>query len=363
MQYTHNIQPSIVHRPPSTVILRADGNSKIGLGHISRCLALAEMLSAEFDCIFITREIPESIENQINSICKGLYKIPVHVNVGTSEAEWISKHLSEKGEIFILDGYHFNTDYQRVIRAQGYHLICIDDLADKHYVADVVINHTGGWSAKDFSAESHTQFWLGAKYALLKQPFLEAAKKRDFSISRNQNILLCLGGADPKNDTLHILKKLKSLGTKEKIKVIVGAAYLHRDELEKYTSLHLPNVELFSNIPPNKMVAVMRECPVAILPPSTIAYEYLHVGGILFLHQIADNQKYIKKYLLQHKLAFELNKLGELTEKDFQIATYNQRKIFDGRSGERILTQIFLSVENNFFTKKNHQTGMSGLRI
>jgi len=88
------------------------------------------------------------------------------------------------------------------------------------------------------------------------------------------------------------------------------------------------------------MVAVMRECPVAILPPSTISYEYLHVGGILFLHQIADNQKYIKRFLLQNKLAFELDKLGKLTENDIQIATYNQRKVFDGRSRERIIRQI-----------------------
>ncbi len=344
---TRGTEPSTLHRSPSTVILRADGNSKIGLGHISRCLALAEILSAEFDCIFVTRDIPESIENQINSICKGLYKIPVHINVGTNEAEWIGKHLLEKGEIFILDGYHFDTDYQRAIRGQNYHLICIDDLADKHYVADVVINHSGGWSAKDFSAESHTQFCLGPKYALLKQPFLDAAKKRDISTTKTQNILLCLGGADPKNDTLHILKKLKSLDTKEKIKVILGAAYLHRDELEKYISLHLPNVELFSNIPPNKMVAVMRECPVAILPPSTIAYEYLHVGGILFLHQIADNQKHIKHFLLKNKLAFELDKLRKLTENDIQIAIYNQHKIFDGRSAERIVTQIFLSVKKH----------------
>jgi len=347
MQYTHNMQPSTVHHPPSTIVLRADGNAQIGLGHISRCLALAEMLSTEFDCVFVTRNIPKSIENQINKVCKGLYKIPVHVNVGTSEAEWIGKHLLEKGEIFILDGYHFDTDYQGAIRAQNYHLICIDDLADKHYVADVVINHTEGWSVKDFSAESYTKFWLGAKYALLKQAFLEAAKKRmDEIVSpfgrglRGRKILLCLGGADPKNDTLDILKKLKALDTKEKIKVILGAAYLHRDELEKYTSLHLPNVELFSNIPAEKMVAVMHECPVAILPPSTIAYEYLHVGGTLFLCQIADNQKYIKRFLLQNKLAFELNKLGKLTEKDIQIAIYNQRKIFDGKSRERIIHQI-----------------------
>ncbi len=337
---TYNTPPFTVRRLPFTVILRADGNSKIGLGHISRCLALAEMLSGEFECVFVTRNIPESLKNQINKVCKNLYEIPVHINTNADEVKWIGKHLSEKRDVFILDGYHFGTDYQRAVRAQGYRLICIDDLADKHYVADVVINHSGGWSVKDFSAESHTEFCLGPKYAVLKQPFLEAAKKRDSPIPQNQNILLCLGGADPKNDTLHILKKLKSLNIQDKIKVIIGAAYLHRDELEKYTSLHLPNVELFSNIPPKKMAAVMRECPVAILPPSTIAYEYLHVGGTLFLHQIADNQKYIQQFLLKNKLAFELDKLENLTENDIQIAAYNQRKIFDGKSGERIIHQI-----------------------
>lgn len=93
------------------------------------------------------------------------------------------------------------------------------------------------------------------------------------------NILICLGGADPNNDTLAILKKLKAQDIQDRIIAILGAAYLHRNELEKYIALHLPNTELRSNLRAKEMVAVMRECPVAILPPSTIVYEYLHVGG------------------------------------------------------------------------------------
>jgi len=104
--------PSIVERSvrqakrPS-VVLRADGNAQIGLGHISRCMALAEMLSVEFDCVFVTKNIPKSVEYQINKVCKGLYEIPVRVNTNADEVKWIGKHLSEKGNVFILDGYHF----------------------------------------------------------------------------------------------------------------------------------------------------------------------------------------------------------------------------------------------------------------
>ena len=39
------------------VYFRADGHAKMGLGHVIRSLALAEMLKEDFDCYFIIRSL------------------------------------------------------------------------------------------------------------------------------------------------------------------------------------------------------------------------------------------------------------------------------------------------------------------
>ncbi|MDB5222992.1 MAG: Spore coat polysaccharide biosynthesis protein predicted glycosyltransferase, partial [Chitinophagaceae bacterium] len=43
-------------KPKSHILFRADGNSKIGLGHVYRCLAIAERLSEHFNCYFAIRQ-------------------------------------------------------------------------------------------------------------------------------------------------------------------------------------------------------------------------------------------------------------------------------------------------------------------
>ena len=47
------------------VYFRVDGSAQIGLGHLVRCIALAQMLQEEFSVHFISKEIPGEIIRQI----------------------------------------------------------------------------------------------------------------------------------------------------------------------------------------------------------------------------------------------------------------------------------------------------------
>ena len=42
------------------VKVRADGSAEIGLGHLVRCIALAEMLQDDFDIEFCSMAMPNS---------------------------------------------------------------------------------------------------------------------------------------------------------------------------------------------------------------------------------------------------------------------------------------------------------------
>lgn len=288
------------------IFFRADGHSAMGLGHVVRSLALAEMLRADFEVHFMTRTPLPFLRQQILEVCESVIELPA-VEDDLLEAQHLLENHLTGTEIVVLDGYHFNTEYQRLIKKKENKLVCIDDIHAYHFVADVVINHAGGVSETEYSAEPYTQFYLGLKYALLRKPFREAAKNRDYPARERNSLFICLGGADPKNDTLSVLRKCEQLNNLRKCYVVVGAAYQFKNEMEAYLKTTSLDIELLTNLSAENMVYYMKKCGAAITSPSSVSLEYLSVGGCLYLKLIADNQKRIAQYYLESGFAAQFD--------------------------------------------------------
>ena len=148
------------------IYIRVDGNSQIGLGHLIRCFALAQMLQSDFSITFVCRCIPDKIKKDLEEARFQLLEIE-------NEADFLS--LPTKNDIVVLDGYHFDLAYQKSIKNTAATLVCIDDLFDKEYVADLIINHAPNVNPGNYNALVTTQFALGPEYALLRPLFLEQA--------------------------------------------------------------------------------------------------------------------------------------------------------------------------------------------
>ena len=149
------------------IYIRADGNSIIGLGHLVRCIALAKMLENNFEIIFVSIEIPENI---IEEIEKNNIKISkINSNSGLLK-------LLNGDEIVIIDQYDIALDFHDKIKKTGAKLVCIDDIHDKEFNADLIINHSPGITTKNYKAKSYTQFALGPDYVLLRPLFLNSSK-------------------------------------------------------------------------------------------------------------------------------------------------------------------------------------------
>ena len=71
----------------------------------------------------------------------------------------------------VIDGYQFDTEYQQKVKKSGASLVCLDDLHNQHFVADIIINHAPGVDPGKYSAEPYTQYLLGPSYALLRPAF------------------------------------------------------------------------------------------------------------------------------------------------------------------------------------------------
>lgn len=314
------------------VIIRADGNSEMGLGHVVRSLALVQMLQPAFTCRFLIRAPAEALRELIACHCPDWEALPAEED-RLAEAQRIAASLVP-GDIVVLDGYHFREDYQRIIRSSGCKLVCIDDIHAYPFVADAIINHAGGITPDDYDAAASTRFYLGLDYVLLRPPFLMAAHRPPPQPAED-SLLICLGGADPTNDTLSVLQAAVARGAAAAYRVVIGSAYRHREALTTWIVGSGASVSLHENLDAAAMVDLMQQCRQAVTPPSTVAYEYLCAGHTLYLHQIADNQRRMLAFLTSQGLAFHWSDYPA-DEQQTRLAAQRRRVLLDGHADRRL---------------------------
>jgi len=321
------------------IIFRADGDKRIGLGHIMRSAALMQILQPHFSCEFWTKN-PEyfpKLDFQQRPIV-----LPFQYENIETEAQVISEFLPESA-IVVLDGYQFSTLYQQKIKKEKINLVCIDDIMSHHYLADVVINHSGGIRPEAYSKEDYTHLYLGPNYALVKQLFYkEPIPERKLT---DNTILVSLGGADPENCTAEVLKQLTENWNGAAIHVIIGAANKHYSELSKKYHDN-KSIVFYHDLTGNEVYNLMWKSTYAVLSPSTICYEYMILGGVVYLYQIASNQEHIKNYFIKEKLAFLFSDRNKLTETEKQTSLVKQRQVFDRKSPERLI-RIFYDLKKS----------------
>ena len=312
------------------VIIRTDGNTQIGLGHLTRCIALSHMLKNDFEIVFACKHIPEQVEAET-------MKSGFQVRRINNDKE-LFHHINTE-DIVVLDGYSFDVSYQKEIKAHGNMLVVIDDLHDQQYYADLIINQAPSATETEYIAQNYTRYSLGVDYALLRPSFLAAAaaNKEDHNM---ENLLICFGGADPKNLTEKVLKVVVNDVRFKKITVVTGCAYAFSDTLNEILA-RFSHVEHYSCLDESAMIQVIKKAGIAIVPASGILFEILAVGCKAISGMYMDNQRIIYHQFLNKGLIIDA---GNFQEANVQTAlnsavreSVNKRRPIDGRSGKRIL--------------------------
>lgn len=330
------------------VVFRADGGEAIGMGHFIRTLALVEMLKDDFCCVFVTQLPSVYQKNEIERIgCE-------HVYLPNSENSFdIFIDFLEGDEIVVLDNYYFTIDHQLLVKLKGCKLVCIDDLHDKNFVADLIVNHAPGVLSQDYKALPYTQYALGLDYALLRPLFLEEAKI-ERKIDKIQTLLICFGGSDFKNLTKSTLKVALAFSEFSKIIVITGSAYQITTEFIKLVNSD-KRVEHRSNLSEQEMLSAMLEAEIAIVPASGILLESIAVGCIVLSGIYIENQRFIYDNLVKRGLVvdcqnFEPDKIFTSLYNILRRDKRKQTRLIDGQTNIR-LNKIFRRIDNEFFAK------------
>lgn len=289
------------------LIIRADASTEIGTGHLMRCLALAQAWKAQGGkAIFITACESDVLRQRIWD--EG-FEIATLEHPSPHPDDWqrTSEILANyPGAWVVLDGYHFDEEYQLKIKQAGHRLLVIDDMAHlKHYYADIVLNQNIHAEELRYSCEPYTRLLLGTRYVLLRSEFLawRGWKREIPEVARK--VLVTLGGSDPNNVTLKVIKALQRVDLDGlEATVVVGASNPHYQELvqtARESKLKMQIVRNSTNMP-----ELMAWADVAISGGGTTSWELLFMGVPTITLELAKNQQSIAANLGKSRLTLNL---------------------------------------------------------
>lgn len=333
--------------PKKNLYFRVDAGSNIGLGHLMRSSALADILSEYFNCILLTFNLPDLL---FNSKSVGFQEI---VNLDSSDPIYINNYIP-KNSIIVLDGYHFDNNFQKYLKSCGHLLVSIDDIQATHFVSDIIINHGVNIDIEKYSCEEYTKKFVGLDYIMLRDPFYNLMPQKK-NIKNVENLLVIPGGNDLKEISMIILQNHDKLFFKN-IHIISGAG---SNSFEKIitTSKSIANVIVHQNLDANELIKVARNCEICICTPSGISYEMSCIGIGLILCKIAENQQHFYDFFVDNQLAFgcdfysstDSSKLIQLIHKlKSNIQLVNQQiqnqKMYFKNNAKKNLIKIFENI-------------------
>jgi UDP-2,4-diacetamido-2,4,6-trideoxy-beta-L-altropyranose hydrolase len=315
------------------ISIRVDGNSEIGLGHIFRCISLAQILHPRFEIVFYCIYIPDSIKITIEQL--GLRCIGIE-----SESDFFSR--INNTDIIVLDGYKFDAQYQINIKKRGNKLVYIDDMCNMHYYSDLIINHAPGIESTQYLSESYTDFALGLDYSLLRPSFINATKNIK-NHRKNSSLIISFGGSDFQNLTNKTLQTIEKLNFRfSSIDIVIGPSYLYEEKLNEIIANFSEVIILHKSLSEHEMCKLFLTNEFALVPSSGVLFEALACGCKPISGFYIDNQENIYKGFKELMCIIPVEDFSEsnLINGLNQIYDFEFKSVIDGLSPQRLINKF-----------------------
>lgn len=281
------------------IIIRTDASVEIGSGHVMRCLTIAHNLKREGCNVRFWME-PHA-GNLIDYVAQQGY-------------ETISN--AEQADLYIIDHYGIDIEWEQNIRPYTKKLMVIDDLARVHY-CDVLLDQNvvpNFESRYDEFVSKHCIKLLGPKYLIMREEFIEARQQIRQRNQGIQRLLVFMGGTDPTNETMKILAALEEL-TFIHVDVVVGEGNVNKGYIEQIC--HERNYHYHCQI--SYMAQLMQQADFSIGAGGSSMWERCYVGLPSSSTIVADNQLITTNYADQLGAVINLGWYEDVT-----VDTYKQ---------------------------------------
>lgn len=280
------------------LLIRADADTRMGTGHVMRCVALAQAWEERGGRTrFVCRTITPALEARLRGEGFSLSSLaePMGSPADAAATAEVARHAGASW--IVVDGYHFDAAYHQAIRKAGLRLLILDDYGHAdHYHADLVLNqnvHAEPGLYRD--REPYTRLLLGTRYAMLRREFWTCRLWRRSIPSVASRLLVTLGGSDPDNVTLKLIEAIAGLDVDDlQTTVLVGGSNPHQASLEA-AACNASRIRLERNV--SDMPPWMQWADAAVAAAGGTLWELAYFALPSLTVILADNQEPAARWL------------------------------------------------------------------
>jgi UDP-2,4-diacetamido-2,4,6-trideoxy-beta-L-altropyranose hydrolase len=341
------------------VAFRVDSSTQIGSGHLRRCLALASELREQGARIaFVSRAHHGNLNSEVVEAGFTLLELNAVSSFGataSADLDWLgvsaevdadetAHAVASYGGVsaIVTDHYGIDATWHRRVRGFGIRIVVIDDLANRPYDCDILIDANPSGNRTSMYAQltgSRTRILSGARYALLRRQFSECRrnlKARDGAVSR---VFVSFGGLDVPGHALRACQVLRAaIDVHTGIDVVVGAACPHLSALRAYAEA---DKRVIVHVAPQDIALAMLQSDLAVVSGGTTALECACMGLPSIVCVVANNQVQLAQGLARVPCALmvesDLRFDAQLFAAARALSTQRHLRELLGRNGARLV--------------------------
>ena len=275
------------------VLIRADGNEKIGSGHIMRTKSIANELKglgAKVLYALADERGKRLINNEFQSVI-----LSSNYECLDDEINTLSSVVKEqKIKLILLDSYFVTPKYFKELKKLA-KVAYIDDLDAFAYECEALINYGAFFDKNEYKARQNLakKHFLGSEFAPLRAEFRSTQKSS--KNTQKKQVLLTTGNTDLLGIMPRLLEAFLSDESLKNLEflAISGAFNEHENQLLALSTKH-KNIKVLKN--PENMAQIMSEADFVLSAGGSTLYELASLAKAVICFSIAANQNNIKSW-------------------------------------------------------------------
>ena len=275
------------------VLIRADGNERIGSGHIMRTKSIAAQLKglgAKVLYALADERGKRLINNEFQSVI-----LSSNYECLDDEINTLSSVVKEqKIKLILLDSYFVTPKYFKELKKLA-KVAYIDDLDAFAYECEALINYGAFFDKNEYKARQNLakKHFLGSEFAPLRAEFRSTQKSS--KNTQKKQVLLTTGNTDLLGIMPRLLEAFLSDESLKNLEflAISGAFNEHENQLLALSAKH-KNIKVLKN--PENMAQIMAEADFVLSAGGSTLYELASLAKAVICFSIAANQNNIKSW-------------------------------------------------------------------
>ena len=275
------------------VLIRADGNEKIGSGHIMRTKSIAaelKKLGAKVLYALADERGKRLINNEFQSVV-----LSSNYECLDDEIDALSSVIQkQKIKLILLDSYFVTPKYFKELK-KLVKVAYIDDLDAFAYECEALINYGAFFDKNEYKARQNLakKHFLGSEFAPLRAEF--GSTQKNSKNTQKKQVLLTTGNTDLLGIMPRLLEAFLSDESLKNLEflAISGAFNEHENQLLALSAKH-KNIKVLKS--PENMAQIMAEADFVLSAGGSTLYELASLAKAVICFSIAANQNNIKSW-------------------------------------------------------------------